>query len=351
MQKRNLLLGLGGILLVLAQATSIHAEPSTQSSICRYYADNAVSTDGDGSWSEPWKDIRSHIGQLAPGDTLCVRGDISGSGREYETDQIYLNSVANLVRNGDPGKPITLRAYPGEKVVLKNVGSASTFYLKGADYWVIEGFIIENNGRSSRAIRFESDSNYNILRNNEIRNGTTDGVALCCGRNIGNLIEGNHIHHFDHGDSDAHGIVLDPGSDYTTIRGNVIHDCSGDGVQIYAALDTPLGDYSKNVVIVDNLLYRGSLSRSEDGFDLKGVDGLEASGNELYGYSATNELVGRRPSDRRANGHSQRRLRAQPYSRFELRLRCSQQRNATTREHCHREQRDARPEWPLRHPV
>jgi len=292
MQKRNLLLGLGGVLLVLAQATSIHAEPSMQSSICRYYADNAVSTDGDGSWSGPWKDIRSHIGQLAPGDTLCVRGDISGLGRVYETAQIYLNSVANLVRNGAPGKPITLRAYPGEKVVLKNVGSVSTFYFKGADYWVVEGFIIENNGRSSRAIHFESGSNYNILRNNEIRNGTADGVALCCGRNIGNLIESNHIHHFDHGDSDAHGIILNPGSDYTTIRGNVIHDCSGDGIQIYASDETPISDYSKNVVIVDNLLYRGSLSRSEDGFDIKGVDGLEASGNELYGYSATNDWSG-----------------------------------------------------------
>jgi hypothetical protein len=292
MLKRNLLLGLGSILLVLAQATSIRAEPSRQSSICRYYADNAVSTDGDGSWSRPWKDIRSHLGQLAPGDTLCVRGDISGSGRVYETPQIYVNSVANLVRNGEPGAPITLRAYPGERVVLKNVGDVSTLYFKGADYWVVEGFVIDNNGRNSRAIRFEADSNYNILRNNEIRNGTTDGVALCCGRNIGNLIEGNHIHHFDAGDKDAHGIVLNPGSDYTTIQGNVIHDCSGDGIQIYADLNTPLGDYSKNVVIVDNVLYRGGLARGEDGFDLKGVDGLEASGNELYGYSATNDWSG-----------------------------------------------------------
>jgi hypothetical protein len=64
----------------------------------------------------------------------------------------------------------------------------------------------------------------------------------------------------------------------------VIHDCSGDGIHIYAVDDTPIGEYSQNVQIVDNVLYRGTLSRSEDGFDFKGADGLVATGNELSGY-------------------------------------------------------------------
>jgi hypothetical protein len=144
---------------------------------------------------------------------------------------------------------------------------------------------MDNNGWGSRLIRFEQDANYNILRNNEIYNGRVDGIALCCGRNVGNVIESNHIHHFDAGDIDAHGIVLEPGSDDTVIQGNVIHDSSGDAIQIYAVNTTPVSDYSKNVRIMDNVLYRGALARSENALDFKGADGLVVSGNELSGYA------------------------------------------------------------------
>jgi hypothetical protein len=278
------LLGLGSLALILALSAPAQAVPAVQSSVCDYYVDNEVSGDGDGSWTYPWNEIGEHIGDLVPGDTMCVRGDLAGSGREYRVNAIRLDRIGGQVRDGVPGNPIVVRAYPGEKVILRNVGSDSLLYFRGADYWVFEGFAMDNNGRGKWTVDFKDGASHNILRSNEIHNGGVTGIALRSGGNVGNVIEGNHIHHFDRGDADAHGIILYPGSNDTIIRGNVIHDCSGDGIHIYALDHTPVSEYSKGVQVVDNLFYRGTLSRSEDGIDIKGADGLVVTGNELHGY-------------------------------------------------------------------
>lgn len=254
---------------------------------CDYYVDNTAGSSGNGSWNHPWDNIEDHVDELGPGDTMCVRGDISGPGRVYQANQILLDSQEGRVRNGLPGNPITIRAYPSERVILRNVSSDYFIYFRGVDYWILDGFVIDNNGRGKYTIRFRYNANHNIVSNNEIYNGEVDGIALGSGddyeRNIGNVIECNHIHHFVK-DGDAHCILLNPGSDNTLIQNNIIHDCSGDGVQIYAVDETPVDEYVKNVQIVDNTFYRGTLPRSEDGLDIKGVDGLMVIGNELYGY-------------------------------------------------------------------
>lgn len=281
------LCGLGSLLVLLALAAPVQAFPSIQSSVCDYYVDNHAGSDGDGSWTRPWNDINDHLEDLVPGDAMCVRGGVSGSGRVYEVNEIYVNSDSGRVRDGAPGNPITVRSYPGETVILRNVGdddNDSIVYFRGADYWVFEGFVMDNNGRDSKAVRLKHDANHNVLRDNEIYNGKTSGVGIYQGQNVGNVIENNHIHHFDAGDKDAHCIVLHRRSDDTVIRGNVLHDCSGDGVQIYVSSETPISEYAKNVQIVRNTFYRGTLRRAENAIDVKGSDGLEVTDNELYGY-------------------------------------------------------------------
>jgi parallel beta-helix repeat protein len=287
------LVGLGSLLLVLALAVPIQAAPPMQNPVCDYYVDNNASSDGDGSWDHPWKSINDHVGDLFPGDTMCVRGDVSGSGRVYEVGRIYLDSERGAVRDGAPGSPITVRSYADEKVILRNVGSGPIVHFRGADYWVFEGFTMDHNNCGDRAVIFDHGASHNVLRDNEIYDGTNDGIVLYDDHNVGNVIENNHIHHFDAGDKDAHCIFPGPGSDDTIIRGNIVHDCSGDGVQIYAVVSTPISEYSKNVQIVDNVFYRGTLERSEDGLDIKGADGLEVSGNELYGYYHSSPGSGR----------------------------------------------------------
>lgn len=278
------LIGLSALVMYAIPSGHTWARPSAQSAECDYYVDNEASYDGSGSWSTPWKSVSDHVGDLAPGDTMCVRGDASGSGRVYDVREIYLNSREGSVRDGLSGAPITVRPYPGEKVILRNIGSSSILYLKGADYWILEGFVMDHNGRDTYAIRFKYGANHNILRDNEIRNGRSNAITFYSGSNVDNLIENNHIHHFNGGDSDAHCVALTPGSNNIIIRGNLIHDCSGDGIQLDAVDDTPIGDYSKDVQIIGNVLFRGGLPRSEDGIDLKGADGVTITDNELHGY-------------------------------------------------------------------
>jgi hypothetical protein len=288
--KRFLLLGC--LLLTLAPTLPIVAASPIQASTCDYYVDNEAGSGGNGSQTRPWTDIGDHLADLDSGDTMCVRGNSSGSARVYKVRQFYVDGAGGTVQNGTSGSPITVRAYPGEKVVLRNVGTDSIIYFRGASYWIFEGFAMDNNGRDSSAIRFKHDTSYNILRNNEIYNGNTNGISIYEGHNIGNVIENNHVHHFDAGDRDAHCIALSPRSDDTIIRGNVIHDCSGDSIQLDAGDDTPISEYSKNTQVIDNILYRGNTQRSEDGIDNKGADGLVVFGNEFYGYDADNDWSG-----------------------------------------------------------
>jgi len=164
--------------VVFARIEFVQSPYLVQGAVCSYYVDNHVSNDGDGSWSLPWKNINSHVGDLRPGDTMCARGDISGAGRVYEVTEISLDSTGGLVRDGTLGSPITVRTYPDERVILKNVGSGSILYFRGTNYWVFDGFIMDNNGHGSRAIRIVHGASHNVLRNNEIYNGSNDGIAF-----------------------------------------------------------------------------------------------------------------------------------------------------------------------------
>lgn len=71
-----------------------------------YYVDGVRGDDSaDGSQAKPWKTIRHGLQRLVPGDTLVMR-----EGTYYESLQITQAGAAD--------RPITLRAFPGERVVL-----------------------------------------------------------------------------------------------------------------------------------------------------------------------------------------------------------------------------------------
>ncbi len=84
------------------------------------------SDDNDGSEELPWRSLARGIDGLSPGDTLYLRG-----GSYYESVTIALA--------GEPGKPITLRSYPGELAVLD--GGYREFFEDPAGAWepVVDG--------------------------------------------------------------------------------------------------------------------------------------------------------------------------------------------------------------------
>ncbi len=61
--------------------------------------------DVDGSLESPWRTVQHAVDQLEPGDTLYLRGGV------------YYEHII-LSRSGEPGRPITVRSYPGELAVI-----------------------------------------------------------------------------------------------------------------------------------------------------------------------------------------------------------------------------------------
>lgn len=74
----------------------------------------------DGSEKLPWRTLGHAVKRLTPGDTLCLR---AGTYREHAVVSI----------EGTREKPITIRAYPGELVILD--GGLADFFEKPADAW------------------------------------------------------------------------------------------------------------------------------------------------------------------------------------------------------------------------
>ncbi len=83
-----------------------------------------------GSEAQPWATINHAAQTLQPGDTVLVKNGTYGG--------VYVN------RSGTPGKPMTFKAFPGDKprIEIKVINSPG-FLLEGASYINIDGFDLD----------------------------------------------------------------------------------------------------------------------------------------------------------------------------------------------------------------
>lgn len=94
---------LGGALLGLT-AVSCNAQPATDSFARTLHVDDDATTGGDGSLAKPFATIGAALKIVKPGDGIVVR---AGTYRE-----------SLKLPSGAPGKPLTLMAAPGERVIV-----------------------------------------------------------------------------------------------------------------------------------------------------------------------------------------------------------------------------------------
>lgn len=76
--------------------------------------------DAEGSEAAPWRTLNHAFLKVAPGDTICLRGGV------YR-EQVY------CAVSGQPDAPITVRSYPGERVILD--GGLAEFAEDPAHAW------------------------------------------------------------------------------------------------------------------------------------------------------------------------------------------------------------------------
>ena len=98
----------------------IAARPAAAGS-ARYVDANRGDDSTEGSEKSPWKSIRHALTQLAPGDTLYLRGGV-----------FYENVSCSLA--GTAEKPITIRSAPGERAIID--GGFREFLDAPAKAWV-----------------------------------------------------------------------------------------------------------------------------------------------------------------------------------------------------------------------
>ena len=117
-------------------------------SAAEYQVSPQGSSSGNGSESSPWdlSTALAHPSSVRPGDTIWLRGGT------------YRGAFTSSLR-GDSGAPVTVRAYPGERVTLDGAPSSSTTLTVNGQHTWFWGFEITN---SSTAPRVDSKSNFDL---------------------------------------------------------------------------------------------------------------------------------------------------------------------------------------------
>lgn len=120
---RTLLAALLAVALLLGPATAAAPTADAQTEAAEHYLAPGGSDSHPGTEARPWATFDHALRQLAPGDTLYVRG---GTYRELVSTTPYTP--------GRAGAPITVRAYPGEQPVLRG-----RLAIRDAHHWVFHG--------------------------------------------------------------------------------------------------------------------------------------------------------------------------------------------------------------------
>jgi hypothetical protein len=226
-----------------------------------------------GTLDRPWRTIQKALDALRPGERALVRAGT------YTDDHVAR-------RGGSARAPITIAAYPGEKVVLHAASASGDTYpirfTDAAAYIRLQGFTIERaHGISSTNVYFEGNVHDIELSGNDIRFSQDQGVfSERTTRRlhiVGNRIHDNGLGHRP-GQHQSHGLYIE-GRDHL-IANNVIHDHRfGFGIQLYPA--------NAGTMVVNNTI-AGS---AHSGIVVGGADGVSdivirnniVAGNAKYG--------------------------------------------------------------------
>jgi len=246
-----------------------------------------VATNGNdanaGTEAQPFLTLKKGVSVLKPGDTLLVK------------QGVYREELWNTIPSGTSwAQAVTLRAYPGQQVIIQpNAGAEWVITIRGDKrYIIIDGFIIDGTNVKYDGIKIagimdatKPNPSYIRIINNEIRNvgvmkTATEGYKgygsgiLTTG--LSNYVEyiNNRIH--DNGLTDYdHGIYHT--ASYALIEGNIIYNNKGTGIKI------GWGQNALNNVVRNNLVY--------DNNTAQGANGQKKQGRGIGVYSGSGTLV------------------------------------------------------------
>lgn len=176
-------------LAALAFACVAQVATAQRAAAATYYISPTGNDNSNGtSAGTAWQTFERAWGELQPGDTLLL---MDGTYTKATTGLVQPN-----VRNGQLGKPITIKALNDGQAVID--GQGANYPVRLGDNWgpngvigewfVVEGIVARNGGLG--AIRIEK-GNHNVVRRVSAYNASTDDNSLVLAINWGsdNLVE------------------------------------------------------------------------------------------------------------------------------------------------------------------
>jgi hypothetical protein len=214
-----------------------------------YYVAPNGSDSNSGSVSNPWATIEQAARKSGPGDTIMVR-------RGVYSAEAWLRGRHGM--GGARGKLWTLRAYPGEEVILKKRIIVDAPYVRIQDLHFDTAGIQITNWDGSYAHHVE-------ILNNRFVGLFVYGAIFVDGSDC--LIEGNVLELSSTGSTLDHGIYVAAGDSFiginNIIRNNYISGPTGYGIHIYDEAKRH-GDPIKTIanIIVENNFIKKSQKRA-----------------------------------------------------------------------------------------
>lgn len=208
----------------------------------------------------PWRTIQQALRKLRSGERAFVR-------RGTYTQSLVMN------RSGTREAPITVRAYPGERVVVRPDGSGSMDYplrvTAGAAYFRFAGFVVEGSPLHTTMNIWVSDGQrsgpaptHDIeISGCEVANGVGTGIFVSPNTERVHVL-GNRVHDNGDGSRQHQGIYFQGG--HGLIANNLVYGhANGFGIQVrgnYPDPDTEVEIPARDVIVTSNTVVGNRLS-------------------------------------------------------------------------------------------
>ena len=243
-----------------------------------YYISTRGSDSNPGTLSKPWRTIQKALNTLKPGQQGVVRRGT------------YTQSLV-MKRAGTASAPITVKAYPGEKPIIRPGGQNSIDYpvriTAGAAWFRMSGFIVEKAPLDTTVNVYISDGQkaqpyaaHDIeFSYNEVRNGKGTGLLVAPKTNNVQLI-GNLVHDNGLGTQHQHQGLYFQGQNGLIANNVVYNQPHGFGIQVRGE-DTAI--YANNIIVVNNTSVGNQLA----GFVVENTAGNVKLINNISAFNGT----------------------------------------------------------------
>lgn len=257
-------------LVAMAIYAFLSAQMNAQAAI--YYVATNGNNSNPGTIDQPWLTIQWAVDHVIAGDTINVRAGT------------YVG--ARIENSGIQGKPITLRSFSGELVLLNSAGpnnkhnsimEVETWNGSGiVSYWIIDGFEIANAGRYGVDLR---STYYVTAKNNTVHNSAVTGIFSAFSYFA--RIENNESY-----SNGEHGIYYSNSGDYPTIKRNRSHNNYGCGIHMNGDASMGGDGIISGAVVERNIIYDNGTGGGS-GINMDGVTDSIIRNNLIYNMHAS----------------------------------------------------------------